>query len=42
VKPPTLKLITEESIEIIADLEYGVDEIRPEFWQVQYKEVCTI
>jgi hypothetical protein len=42
VKPPSLKLITEESVEIIADLEYGINETMPEFWQVQYKEVCPI
>jgi hypothetical protein len=41
VKPPSLKWITEESVEIIAHLEYGDDEKMPEFFQVQYKEVCT-
>jgi hypothetical protein len=42
VNPPSLKSITEESVEIIVDLDYGVNETMPEFWQVQYKEVCTI
>jgi hypothetical protein len=39
VNPPSLKSITEESVEIIVDLDYGVNETMPEFWQVQYKEV---
>jgi hypothetical protein len=43
VNPPSLKEITEESVEIIANLEYDrVNEEMPEFWQVQYKEVCII
>ncbi|KAJ3620852.1 hypothetical protein MTP99_004765 [Tenebrio molitor] len=39
VNPPSLKSITKESVEIIVDLDYGVNETMPEFWQVQYKEV---
>jgi hypothetical protein len=39
VNPPSLKSITEESGEIIVDLDYGVNETMPEFWQVRYKKV---
>jgi hypothetical protein len=39
VNPPLLQSITEESVKITVDLEYGVKATMPDFWQVQYKEV---
>jgi hypothetical protein len=38
--PPVLKSLREKSVIISINLRYGVDEIKPEFYQIQYKNVC--
>jgi hypothetical protein len=39
LKSPVLKSLTENSVKILINLRYAVDEIAPEFYQIQYKNV---